>query len=800
MDLFRRVNAIEEAVCIVQLPFWTPLALAAQQRWGWRVVYDCMDEHSGFPTNNATMLQHEEALVAQSDLVVSSSQKLYDKLAPASKRSLIVPNATDFDHFNEAGPLRPLDKLKGPIIGYYGAISDWFDVEMVHHAAQARPDWQFVLVGDTFGADVSKLKRLGNVHLPGEQPYAAIPSYLHQFDVAIIPFKLSPLTESTNPVKFYEYLSAGKPVVAVELRELEPYRDYFYEVRSKEEFVTQIEKALKEDGPEKIQARMDLARQNTWLDRYQALSASIRQLYGKAVIIIVSFKNREYLWLNLEHLWARTLYPNYEVIVVDNGGDPEIIKYLQESEAKNPRLKVIINGENLGFARANNIGIEAAGDCDYIVLLNDDTIVTRYWLTRLLRHLQDNPVGLIGPVTNNIGNEGKVDVDYQIVDYKDVDAMEEFAQRRAREFAGRSFDIPMLAMYCVAMRKSLIDEVGLLDEQFGVGMFEDDDFSLRVRQAGYRIVCAEDVFIHHWGRASFDQIDKTAYYQIFDENRAKFEAKWQLKWNPHQPRGVLARARRGSGANVQEINRFDWNDENQVSLLLNGFRRFQEEYDAFPKRPTLNSSDFYLNNSIFDGTDALVLYCMIRHFRPNIIAVVDSGFALRLCAQAALLNGNTRVICIAPDSDEALTRRFPGLTGTISQNPPEDILDVVDQLTADDILFFGSNFLERIHEDINYPLLEVFPRLKPGVITHFHGIFMPLEFPKDWMIRNPETWGLQCALQIFLSCNPHYEVLFGNSYMAAMHSREMGAAFPNSPWVGGGSLWIREKLNSLDVR
>ena len=131
-------------------------------------------------------------------------------------------------------------------------------------------------------------------------------------------------------------------------------------------------------------------------------------------------------------------------------------------------------------------GIEAAGDCDYIVLLNDDTIVTRYWLTRLLRHLHDNPVGLIGPVTNNIGNEGKVDVDYQIVDYKDVDAMEEFAQRRAREFAGRSFDIPMLAMYCVAMRKSLIDEVDS-GEQFGVGMFEDDDFH-GCASGGYRIV------------------------------------------------------------------------------------------------------------------------------------------------------------------------------------------------------------------------------------------------------------------------------------------------------------------------
>jgi hypothetical protein len=227
--------------------------------------------------------------------------------------------------------------------------------------------------------------------------------------------------------------------------------------------------------------------------------------------------------------------------------------------------------------------------------------------------------------------------------------------------------------------------------------------------------------------------------------------------------------------------------------LVDAFQRFQGEYNRLPRKPTRNPNEFHLNNPSFDGTDALVLYCMVRHFQPNIIAVVDSGFALRLCAQAAVRNGNTRVICIAPNSDEVLTQGHPGLTGTISQNPPEDILDVVDQLSAGDILFFGSNFLEKIHEDINYPLLEVLPRLKPGVITHLHGIFMPQEFPKEFMTKNPESWGLQCALQIFLSCNPGFEVLFGNSYMAATHNREMGKAFPKAPWVGGGSFWIRRK-------
>src|SRR5262249_42874620 len=150
---------------------------------------------------------------------------------------------------------------------------------------------------------------------------------------------------------------------------------------------------------------------------------------------------REYLWLNLEHLFEKTLYPNYEVIVVDNGGQPEIVDYLKASARINRNLKVILNDENLGFARANNVGIKAAGDCEFIVLLNDDTIVSRHWLTRLIRHLADKPIGMAGPVSNGVGNEALVEIDYEITKYKDVHLMDEFAQRRARDYGGRSFDI-----------------------------------------------------------------------------------------------------------------------------------------------------------------------------------------------------------------------------------------------------------------------------------------------------------------------------------------------------------------------
>ncbi len=217
--------------------------------------------------------------------------------------------------------------------------------------------------------------------------------------------------------------------------------------------------------------------------------------------------------------------------MVDNGSGAEVVEYLRTCEAREPRLKVIFNGENLGFARANNIGIRAAGECEYVVLLNNDTVVTRGWLCGLVRHLQSPGVGLVGPVTNAIGNEAKIEVGY-----KGLEGMDQFAERYTRAHAGGWFEIPVLAMYCLAMRRSLLDQVGLLDERYGVGMFEDDDFALTVRQAGKQLVCAEDVFVHHWGQASFGKLPPGRYDQLFEDNRRKFEQKWGRKWEPHRYR------------------------------------------------------------------------------------------------------------------------------------------------------------------------------------------------------------------------------------------------------------------------
>lgn len=280
IDVLRKEFHISNAIGFVNLPFWGPLALELQKTFGWKIIYDSLDHLGGFSNITPHMLEPEAELIQKSDLILTTSHLLYNEKVRMNTNCILVPNAADFDHFNYSPEILPEDlaAIGKPIVGYYGAIADWFDTQLLADLASARPNWNFVLIGRVENTDISSLQQAHNVLLLGEKPYALLPGYLQYFDACIIPFKKLQLTEATNPVKLFEYLSAGKSVVATDLDELRYYQEYVRLASSVEEWLEAIELALGDYLPAIVEQRVRFARQNTWQERMLVIEDAIQRL------------------------------------------------------------------------------------------------------------------------------------------------------------------------------------------------------------------------------------------------------------------------------------------------------------------------------------------------------------------------------------------------------------------------------------------------------------------------------------------------------------------------------------------
>ena len=536
-DLIARL-ALGDTLCLVQIPFWWPLAKRLRERFGWRVAYDCMDEWNNFPGFRDAVLDLEDGLVREADVTVVSADRLVEKHRARAGRLVLAKNGVDLTHYRQRFEENTLlADVKHPIIGYFGALASWVDVPLIEKVADAYPEATVVLAGGQFDVDLSPLTRRSNVRLLGQLPYEQMPRLLWHFDACMIPFQVNEITEATNPVKFYEYLYGGKPVVAPMLTELVPYRELCYLAEGHDEFVACLGRALGESADDpKRDRRRAVAEENDWGARYGTINAAVREGFPLVSVVVVTYAGLELTRACLQSLLERETWPALEVIVVDNASTDGTPEYLEKAARGNDRLRVILNDSNRGFAAANNQGLQQARG-DVLVLLNNDTVVPPGLIGRMVHHLRrDRTVGLLCPTTNFCGNEAKVDPDYS-----EIEDMPAYAARRAASFPGTLLELETAAMYCVAMRRDVLEAVGPLDETFGVGLFEDDDYSRRVARAGFRIVCAEDAYVHHVGQASFAKLSRSEYDRIWKANQAYFEQKWGETWKPHRPRtGVRA--------------------------------------------------------------------------------------------------------------------------------------------------------------------------------------------------------------------------------------------------------------------
>jgi len=275
-------EGLKPTLCWTYLPNSVDLLPHLPLPGGAPVVYDCADEHTAFPglINKKVVAQMEAELFRRAGVSLVSAEELYRRKKSLAPGLILVPNGADTAHFARAlDPSLPLPAdlapLPRPVIGYVGAVSGWLDQEMVAAAARALPGGSFVLVGPV-DTDVSALASLPNVHLLGRRDYRELPAYLKGFDVATIPFKINELTRGVNPVKLYEYLAAGLPVVSAGLPEVLPFAPLVEIAETPAAFAKAVAAAVRrKDNPADLSARLETARRHAWDARAAVASEAV---------------------------------------------------------------------------------------------------------------------------------------------------------------------------------------------------------------------------------------------------------------------------------------------------------------------------------------------------------------------------------------------------------------------------------------------------------------------------------------------------------------------------------------------
>lgn len=254
-----------------------------------KFIYDCMDNYKEFDeVNKGKLIKNETKLIELCDNVIVSSDDLYEQLTksydlPISKIH-IINNGVDITNFDRKN-LNSKDRVDifkntdHKKVGYIGTISKWLDTELIREAALKNNNIDFYLVGPIEqGTDLLSLQDVNNVVFTGTQAYSNIPVIVNNFDVCLMPFKDTSLVRSVNPVKIYEYLALGKPVIALKYSETEKIGNIIYTYKNIEQFNDNLYKALNENNENIIDERIEFANRNTWESRVSMLEKIITNL------------------------------------------------------------------------------------------------------------------------------------------------------------------------------------------------------------------------------------------------------------------------------------------------------------------------------------------------------------------------------------------------------------------------------------------------------------------------------------------------------------------------------------------
>jgi hypothetical protein len=243
----------------------------------------------------------------------------------------------------------------------------------------------------------------------------------------------------------------------------------------------------------------------------------------------------------------------------------------------------------------------------------------------------------------------------------------------------------------------------------------------------------------------------------------------------------------------REIPEINLNEDRQIDLL-DEFKEYYRElpFDARKK----DGLRYYFENPSFEYGDAIILYCMIRHVRPKRFIEVGSGYSSCVTLDTNELFFDNDITCsfvdpypelllsLITDSDKARCE--------ITRKQLQDIdLDFFSELSSGDILFIDSTHVSKINSDVNYLFFEILPLLKSGVYVHFHDVFYPFEYPKDWVYEG-RAWNEAYLLRAFLQYNSVFDIQFFNSFMHRFHRDKLSSALPLCMKNPGGSIWLKK--------
>lgn len=248
------------------------------------VCYFVYDEYPDFVGNRRIkelLREYDNRMSRRVDVVFASSRAQWKRRKELNPNSYFIANGVDFDLFHKAlNPETPtplaVAGLKKPLIGYVGWLGRQIDVDLLLRVAEIYSNCSLVLVGpDEIPNDTSlrRLRGMPNVHFLGRKEKPSLPGYLNTFDVALIPYRLTGYTLTAYPLKLHEYLAAGRAIVAVALPELQPFRHVVRIAETHDEFIHRIGEALHDHSPQAIEARVAVARENTWDQR-------VTEIYG----------------------------------------------------------------------------------------------------------------------------------------------------------------------------------------------------------------------------------------------------------------------------------------------------------------------------------------------------------------------------------------------------------------------------------------------------------------------------------------------------------------------------------------